>query len=158
MSDALQTIHGLLDIEPPVLPVDSGLSTALTGLTLIILMTILITLAIRHYNSRRSKARRRLRQLQRSIKNNHKKKKNNDIDAVDARVTAYQLARLLAVGVDINGVTGSTALPVELNHHQTRWQRFTSELSAARYERKYSHPSSLDGLFKETLFWLKNWP
>jgi hypothetical protein len=158
VKDSLQTSYGLLDIEPPVVPVDTGLATQLTGIALIILLIILAMLTIRHFTSSRSKARRHLRQLQRSVKNEHDMNDSNDIDAFGGREVAYKLARLLAVGIDINGVISSTALPVELNHQKHRWQLFTSKLSAARYEKQDSHPSSLDGLFKETLFWLKNWP
>ena len=158
MKDSLQTSYGLLDIEPPVVPADTGLATPLTGMALTILLIILATLIFRHYTSTRSQARRRLRKLQRSVKNKHKRDDNNDIDVVDVRETAYQLARLLAVGVGVNGITCSTTMPVELTDHHERWQNFTSALSTARYDSQYSHPSSLDELFKDTLFWLKNWP
>jgi hypothetical protein len=156
MSDALQTTHGLLDIEPPVLPVDSGLMTTFIAIALIFLLIILTWSAIHHYTSTRSQARQRLRHLRKSVTRKHGN--NNNIDSVDSRDTAYQLARLFAVGVGINGITSSTTLPVELNHHHERWQRFTSDLSAARYASQCSHPSSLDELFRETFFWLKCWP
>ncbi len=158
MKDSLQTSNRQLDIEPPVAPADTGLATPLTGMALIILLIILATLTIRHFTSTRSQAKRRLHQLQRSVKSKHECNDNNNIDAVDAREAAYQLARLLAMGVGINGITNSTTLPVELTHYHDRWQRFTNALSTARYDSQCSHPSSLDELFKDTLFWLKKWP
>ena len=158
MKDSLQTSHGLLDIEPPVAPADTDLATPLIGMALIILLIILATLTIRHFTSYRSQAKRRLHQLQRSVKSKHGCNDNNNIDAADTRETAYQLARLLAMGVGINGITSSTTLPVELTHYHDRWQRYTNALSTARYDSQYSHPSCLDELFKDTLFWLKNWP
>jgi hypothetical protein len=127
-------------------------------MALTILLIILATLIFRHFTSTRSQARRHLHQLQRAVKSKHECNDNNNIDTVDARETAYQLARLLAIGVGINGITSSTSLPVELTHYHERWQRFTNALSTARYDSQYSHPSSLDELFKDTLFWLKNWP
>ena len=158
MKESLQTSYSLLDIEPPVVPADSGLTTLLASIALIILLILIAVLVFRHFTSPRSRARRRLRQLQNFVKIKHDSNDNKDIDAVDIREAAYQLARLLAFGVGINGITSSTTLPVELKQHQNRWQRFTGTLSSARYDRQCSHPSSLDELFNDTLFWLKNWP
>lgn len=158
MSDPLQTTTVLLDIEPPVHPAESDLGIYLTALTLLIILAIFIVFAIRQYISPRSKAKRCLQQLQKIIKNSNREMASNYGDAEDAKEISYQLAHILAIGVGLNGVTISTTLPDELNHQQERWQHFTRELSAARYEQKLSHPSSLDRLFKETLFFLKNWP
>jgi flagellar biogenesis protein FliO len=157
MSNALQTTQGLLDIVPPATPAGTNLLMLITGMSLIILLMILAILAIRYFSSYRWQARRQLRQLQRSIK----KLGSNDnynLEKIDVRETAYQIARLFTVGVGINGINSLTTLPVGLSHHHERWQRFTWALSSARYGRQNSHPSSLDELFRETHFWLKNWP
>ena len=153
----MQTTQGLLDIVPPVTPVQTNLVILITGTTLIILLMILATLAIRHFTGYRWQARRRLRQLQRSV-TKLDRNDNRNIETVDVRETAYQIARLFAAGVGINAINSQTTLPVGLSHHHERWQRFTYALSIARYGRQDSHPSSLDELFRESHFWLKKWP
>ena len=153
----MQTAQGLLDIEPPLVPAGTGLNTVLIAMALILLLMILATLAFRHFSSFRSQARRRLRHLQRSVAKQLLRNDSKGNETV-TRVAAYQLARHLADGVGINGITSSTALPAELSHQQDRWQSFTRELSAVRFDRQYSQQSNLDELFSETFFWLKNWP
>lgn len=158
INSPLQTTTVLLDIEPPMLPVESQLSIVLTGLALLLLLAIVIFLTIRHYISPRSKGRRELNQLRQKFKNNNRESTDNIDDSNNTRETSYQLARILASAVDLNGVTISTPLPVELNHQQERWRLFTHQLSAARYQQQDSHMVNLNGLFIDTLFFLKKWP
>lgn len=157
MSNAPQTTQGLLDIVPPATPAETSLAMLITGMALITLLMIVVIPIIRHFTGSRSRAKRRLSQLQRSV-NKHLSNDNNNIEAVDVRETAYQIARLLAAGVGRNGINSLTDLPAELAHYHERWQRFTYALSTVRYGCQDSHPSSLDELFRETHFWLKNWP
>ena len=158
MRDALTATDAILDIELPAAPVESSLTVTLTVISVFILLSILSWFSLRRYNSYRSQARRRLRQLRRAVKNGDETNRTIEQDTADVRETAFHLARLFCVGVGINGVTRSTALPAYLHQHQERWQRFTNDLSTARYDCKSIQPKNLDSLFNETLFWLKHWP
>jgi hypothetical protein len=163
MSNSLQTTTALLDIEPPELPAESNFANVVTGFTLLFILVVFIVLGIRRYFSPRAKARRQLHQLQRKcMKNIREISSSPNADGEDDnRETSYQLARLLATGLGLNGVTISTPLPGTLDHLQERWRLFTGELSAARYEQPTSRPGcldNLDSLFKDSLFFLKNWP
>ena len=158
MRDALTATDAILDIELPAAPVESGLTVTLTVISVFILLSILSWLSLRRYNSYRSQARRRLRQLRRTVKNSDETNRTIEQASADVRETAFHLARLFCVGVGINGITRSTALPAYLHQHQERWQRFTNDLSTARYACKSTQPPNLDSLFNETLFWLKHWP
>ena len=158
MRDALTATDAILDIELPAAPVESSLTVTLTVISVFILLSILSWFSLRRYNSYRSQARRRLRQLRRAVKNGDETNRTIEQDTADVRETAFHLARLFCVGVGINGVTRSTALPAYLHQHQERWQRFTNDLSTARYDCKSIQPINLDSLFNETLFWLKHWP
>ena len=151
MNESLLNVHGILDIEQPVIPADNGLLTTLICLSLLILLIIMAALAIRYYNSCRSRARRRLHLLYRSASNNLD-------DPEILKSTAYQLSDILAAGVGLNGITSRTTLPPELSQHHERWQRFTSGLSTIRYACQDSYPFNLDEIFKESFFWLKHWP
>ena len=151
MNESLLNVHGILDIEQPVIPADNGLLTPLICLSLLILLIIMTTLAIRYYNSCRSRARRRLHLLYRCASNNLD-------DPEILKSTAYQLTDILAAGVGLNGISSTTSLPLELSQHHERWHRFTSGLSTIRYARQDSYPFNLDEIFKESFFWLKHWP
>ena len=157
MSSPLQSTTILVDIEPPVLPAESDISIFFAGLTLLIIMTVLIILSIRNYISPRSKARRHIQRLEKTINssNPERYRKNN---AIDVKKISYQLARIFATGVDLNGVTASSVLPVELNPHLERWKNFTRDLSLLRYDQQYTRQVSLDKLFLDSLFFLRNWP
>ena len=151
MNESLLNVHGILDIEQPVIPADNGLLTSLICLSLFILLIIMTALAIRYYNSCRSRAKRRLHLLYSSASNNLD-------DPEILKSTAYQLSDILATGVGLNGITSTTTLPPELSQHQERWQCFTSGLSTIRYARQDSYPFNLDEIFRECFFWLKHWP
>lgn len=151
MNESLLNVHGILDIEQPVIPADNGLLTTLICLSLFILLLIMTALAVRHYISCRSRARRRLHLLYRSASNNLD-------DPEILKSTAYQLSDILAAGLGLNGIISTTTLPLELSQHHDRWQRFTSGLSTIRYAPKDSYSFNLDEIFKESFFWLKHWP
>lgn len=151
MNESLLNVHGILDIEQPVIPADNGLLTTLICLSLLILLIIMTALAVRYYNSCRSRAKRRLHLLYRSASNNLD-------DPEILKSTAYQLSDILATGVGLNGITSTTTLPSELSQHHERWQCFTSGLSTIRYARQDSYPFNLDEIFRECFFWLKHWP
>ena len=156
MSSALQTTSVLLDIEPPVLPVESDISIIFAALALFFILTVFIILSIRHYDSPRSRARRDIKWLERTIKSsNAERYSKNNTD--DVKEISYQLAQIFAAGIGLNGVTASTILPAKLNHHRERWQNFTRELSEIRYDQQYSRQARLDKLFIESLFFLRNW-
>jgi len=158
MKKSLTATDAILDIELPVAHVESGLTVTLTLIAAFILSSILSWFIVRHYNSRRSQARRRLCQLRRSL--NSVSDINNTLGQVstDSRETAFRLARLFSVGVGINGVTSSTPLPAQIDQYHERWQRFTADLSTARYACQPGLSPNLDSLFNETLFWLRHWP
>lgn len=158
MSDSLTAENAILDIELPVAPIDSGHTVTITLIAVFILISILSWLSLRRYNSYRSQARRRLRQLRKSVES--KRETNTTIDKVSAenKDAAFRLARIFSVGVGINGVTRNTELPAHLHQHHERWQRYTTDLSTARYTSQTIKQSTINSLFSETLFWLKHWP
>ena len=157
MNSPLQTTTVLLDIEPPVLPAESDISIIFAGLTLLIILTVFIFLSIRQYISPRSKARRDIQRLKKTI-NSSNPKRYSKYNSDNVKEISYQLAQIFATGINSNGVTASSILPVELNAHLERWQNFTRDLSLHRYDQQATQQSSLDKLFIESLFFLRNWP
>jgi len=162
MEQSLQTVHGLLDIEPPAPPPESNIPAVISFLVLVIFLITLSTIAVRRFNSYRSQARRRLRRIQNRLKQQdtggageHDKNIQKD--------TAYQLARILSHGLSLNGITSSTPLPTELDQHHERWQLFINSLSLSRFANHASKTSTnktlnIKQMFDDAFFWLKNWP
>ena len=158
MSYSIQSVHSLLDIEPPIAPGESNLLTALSILAILaicLLAIILLTKGIRHYLGCRAQARRRIRHLHSSLPG---KTGSAAIDSNEASNIAYQLARMLAIGLGMNSISSSTALPAELSGYAQRWQDFSRQLDTLRYAKSYNDISILDGLFCEADFWLQKWP
>jgi len=158
MKGSLTAEHAILDIELPLAPIESSHTVTFTLIAVFILISILSWQGLRRYNSYRSQARRRLHKLRRSVEN--RRAKNTTVDKLSAedRETAFRLARIFCVGIGINGVTHTTALPAHLHQYNERWQRFITDLSTARYASQTLQQSNIDKLFSETLFWLKHWP
>jgi len=150
MEQTLQTVHGLLDIEPPAPPPESNVPAVISSLVLVIFLITLTTFAVRHFYSYRSQAKQRLRRLKKSVE-------QQDTDTTLNRDTAYRLAGVLSHGLGLNGITSSTPLPTELDQHHERWQLFTNNLSMSRFARA-SKASNKKQMFDDAFFWLKNWP
>lgn len=158
MSYSAQGIHSLLDIEPPLPPADSGLLTTLSLLAIIaagLLAIILLRMGIRHYLSYREQARRRIRHLHSSLPG---KTGSAAINSNEASNIAYQLARVLAIGLGVNSISSSTTLPAELSGYAQRWQDFSRQLDKLRYAKPNNAAGILDGLCCEADFWLQKWP
>lgn len=151
METGLHTAQAIQDIEPPLAPPLSNLPAVIFLLALTLLLVTLTTLAVRHFNSRRSQAIRKLRSLR-------KKVENNDTTRTFSRGTAFRLARTLAPGLGLNGITTTTPLPADLNQHQDRWQKFLNTLSHSRFANHVDPTSDKNKMFADALFWLKKWP
>ncbi|GBE08295.1 MAG TPA: hypothetical protein ENG90_10270 [Gammaproteobacteria bacterium] len=152
MEQSFQTVHGLLDIEPPVAPPESSAPVIISAFVLIILLITLTTYAVRHFNNSRSQAERRLRRLRNRLE---------QLDVSNAgiyRDTAYRLAQILSDGLTINGITALTTLPPELEPHHERWQLFINDLSLLRFASSNSKITNTKQMFDDAFFWLKNWP
>ena len=158
MSYSIQSIHSLLDIEPPLPPADSGLLTVISLLAILatgLLAVIVLRKSIRHYLSYRAQARRRIRHLHSSLPS---KTGSTTIDSNEASNIAFQLARMLAVGLGVNSISSSTTLPDELSGYAQRWQDFSRQLDNLRYAKSNNDVSVLGGLLSEADFWLQKWP
>ncbi len=151
MEQPIQTVHGLLDIEPPAPPPESNVPAILSSLVLVIFLITLTTFAVRRFYSYRSQAKRHLRRLKKSVE-------LQDTDTALNRDTAFRLAGVLTRGLGLNGITSSTPLPTELDQHHERWQLFINNLSISRFANHASKASKKKQMFYDALFWLKNWP
>jgi len=158
----LQTVHGLLDIEPLAPPPESNIPAVMSFLVLVIFLITLTTIAVRRFNGYRSQAKRRLHRLQNRVE----QQDAGDASAYDTNTqknTAYQLARILSHGLGLNGITSSTPLPAVLDHHHERWQLFINNLSLFRFAKSASktsnsNRSNINEMFDDAFFWLKIWP
>jgi hypothetical protein len=158
MSYSIQSVQGLLDIEPPLPPGDSSLLTAISLFAVIaagLLAIIFLVRAIRQYLSYRAQARRRIRHLRNSLPD---KTGSAAIDSNEVSSIAYQLARALAIGLGVNSISSSTTLPAELSGYAQRWQDFSRQLDMLRYAKPNNDTSALHGLCCEADFWLQKWP
>lgn len=156
MDPTFQTMHGLQDIELLAGPPASNAPAIVSSLLLVILIITLTVIAVRRFNSFRSKARRRLRHLQHSLT-----QQDSDADALESnthRDTAYRLAHILSLGLKVNGITTLTPLPVELDQHKDRWTQFINDLSVSRFSDNSGKTANIKQLFDDAFFWLKNWP
>jgi len=151
MEQSSQTLHSLLDIEPPAPPLESSVPAVISYLVLVILLITLTTFAVRHFYGYRSQAKRRLRRLKRSVA-------QQDAETTLNRDTAYRLAGVLSHGLGLNGITSLTPLPTELDQHHERWQLFIINLSVSRFANRPSKASNKKQMFDDAFFWLKNWP
>ena len=158
MRDSQTAEHAILDLELPVAPIDNDHTVIFIVIIALILISILSWLGLRRHNSYRSQARRRLRQLRKSVENRRQTYTTVDKVSAENRQTAFRLARIFSVGIGINSVTSTTALPAQLHQYHERWQRFTTDLSTARYASQTIQQSKINSLFSEALFWLKHWP
>ncbi|GMR06869.1 MAG: hypothetical protein BMS9Abin25_1502 [Gammaproteobacteria bacterium] len=151
MEQILQTVHGLLDIEPPAPPPGSNIPAVISVFVLVILLITLTTFAVRYFNNQRSLAKRHLRRLKNRLE-------EQVTDSTLNRDTAYRLASILSHGLGLNGITSSTPLPTELDQHRERWRLFINNLSMSRFASHTSQASNKKQMFDDAFFWLKNWP
>ena len=152
MAEPQQTIQGLQDIDQLTapLPANIPLNTALAiALCLAVLMA---TRFYRRARSRRSRAFRKLARLKRNVSVQH-------VSTEESRSLAYTIARVLAEGIDSNGITRKTLLPAALEQHGRRWSTFSDQLAVARYaDDAAMTPVQLAGMIDEARFWLRQWP
>ena len=139
--------NGLIDIEVPAIPVHTGSSLLLLLLAAVI-AALLLAWVIHRHRSVRMQAKRRLQRL-------HNSSKHAD---QNTKETAFQLARILSIGLGLTGLTSNTTLPDKLSLQQQRWLEFISELEHARYRPATIASIDLDRLFSEARFWLVQWP
>ncbi|MEA1888573.1 MAG: hypothetical protein U9N50_02155 [Pseudomonadota bacterium] len=159
VENTLQTVHGLLDIDPPAPPPESSIPVVVSSLALIIFLIALATIAVRHIKSYRSQAKRSLRHLRNKVAQQDIDTKIQDTNF--QKETAYQLAHILARGLGVNGITSSTPLPAEMDRYHERWQLFIHKLSLSRFSSENSKAGMTTNskkMFDDAIFWLKIWP
>ncbi len=152
MPQSLQTIHGLLDIVPPVAPPQSNIAVFISSLIVVILLISISVYAVRYFRSNRSRAKRRLRKLKSNIE-----KQDTEREGLQ-RDSAFQLATILARGLGINSIISSTPLPADIQQYRERWQTFSNRLSLSRYSHQSGTAADVKDMFDDAFFWLKTWP
>lgn len=148
MNDVRSKLDGIADIEPPLLPPDSGTEIIIFSILGIGLVLLLAYLFWRYRYSLRGQARRRLLQLQQVQLST----------SADNRYTAYQLAAILRIGLGLRQVSESTPLPSKIAPHRARWHAFVQQLYHARYAPADVTDGVIISLIKDATFWLRRWP
>jgi len=153
MQENSTALEGILDIEPPAMPIlyalkYNSLSIVLASLIVIALLLVVAYLLWRRYFSLRAKARRRLATLQ-----NHFNEQQ-----LDNHYTAFQLTHILREGLSLKQLSNRTALPEKLHLHKDRWGAFIDQLSTARYSPAGHDSEQVALLFEDAVFWLRCWP
>ena len=153
MQENPTVLEGILDIEPPAMPILYALeynAFSIIFVSLIIIALLLITtyLLWRRYFSVRGIARRRLARLQHYFKKQQ----------LEHHDTAFELSNILREGLNLKQLSNRTALPEKLHSHNDRWRTFLDRLSIARYSPKGYEPKQVALLFEDAEFWLSCWP
>jgi len=153
MQENPTVLEGILDIEPPAMPILYALelnafSIIFVSLIVIALLLISTFLFWRRYFSVRGLARRRLATLQ-----NYFKKQQ-----LENHHTAFELSNILREGLSLKQLSNRTTLPEKLRSHNDRWRTFLDRLSIARYSPKGYEPEQVALLFEDAEVWLSCWP
>ena len=153
MQENSTALEGILDIEPPVMPIlyalkYNSLSIVFPGIIVITLLLVISCLLWRRYFSVRGKARRRLTALQSQVNEQQ----------LDSHHAAFQLTSILREGLSLKQLSNRTALPEKLHLHKDRWGTFIDQLSVARYSPAGNKPEQVSLLFEDAMFWLRCWP
>ena len=153
MQETPTVLEGILDIEPPAMPILYALeynAFSIIFVSLLIIALLLLTTFFlwRRYFSVKGLARRRLSTLQ----NYFKKQQLENHD------TAFELSNILREGLKLKQLSTRTALPEKLYLHNDRWRIFLNRLSIARYSPQRYEPEQVALLFEDAEFWLNRWP
>ena len=129
----------LIDILPPAPPPDA------TGPWLVAVLALAVTgallLGLRHFTSRRGRARRRLARLQKRSR------------TLDAHTLAFRLAAILRDGLGLIRLQAAHADPACADG----WRSFLARLDRARYAPESLPPDELQALLREARHWLGRW-
>lgn len=141
----LKIINGIYDINPIIkLPI-SFFESSLLVIVFVLLICITIYLIWKFVFSKKAIAIQKIKYLQTQYKNN----------TINTHNTIYQLCSILRDGLDINKISKQTTLPNKASLNKYKWNAFSEEMSVLRYKNKSE--SDITHLFKESVFWLKNW-
>lgn len=153
MQEKPTALEGILDIEPPDMPLlyifeQNALSIILISFIVVSLLLATGYLLWRQYFSVKGKALRRLDLLQKNFKNQQ----------LDSHHTAFQLSNILRDGLNLKQISNHTPFPEKLSSHKKHWTIFIGHLSTARYSPSGYTPEPMTKLFEDAGFWLKYWP
>lgn len=144
----LKIIDGIYDIQPPLSPAHSSLEITLLVLFIISVVVIIAYFVWMSFFSKKSKAKRKMHKLQ--LEYNENKINTHD--------TVYEVCAILRQGLKFNVLNNKTPLPEKIKFNQKQWDSFTNQISTLRYNNKVISQSEINTLFKDSLFWLKQWP
>jgi len=156
MQENPTALEGILDIEPPIMPLLYALelnAPSIIFITLLIISALFATIfLLRHrYFSIRGKAHRRLKTLQNHFSVQSKQQ-------LDTHHAIFELSHVLRDGLNLKQLSKLTHLPDRLKSNKTSWEEFITQLSIARYSPTDLTPEQVDALFENARFWLKSWP
>ena len=157
MQENPTALEGILDIEPPAMPLlyileSNALDILLISLILISLLLAATLLLWRRYFSVKGKALRRFEELQKHFNERLNEKQ------LDSHHVAFQLSSILRDGLNLKQLSNLTPLPDKLSSHKDNWVTFIEHMSAARYSPSGYTPEQVAMLFKDAEAWLKCWP
>ena len=161
MQETPTGLEGILDIEPPVVPMfygweTHGLMIICIAILVIALLLVTVFLFWKRYFSTRGKAHRRLDALRNHF--NQQLITQNKGLLIDNHPDIFRLSEILRDGLNLQQVSSRTPLPDKLGSHKDQWQTFVEQLSFARYSPSGYVSAQVDELFEDAGFWLKNWP
>ena len=157
MQENPTVLEGILDIEPPAIPLLYVLESNALSITIVSILVIAFLLAATYllwgrYFSVRGKARRRLDALRNQFNQRPKEQQPNNHHA------AYQLCNILRDGLNLKQLSNCTPFPDISSPHKDHWETFIDTLSVARYSPSGYNSEQMATLFEDAGFWLKYWP
>jgi len=144
----LEKIDGIYDIQPPAPPELSLLEYSLLVILTLLILTAVIYLIWKLFFSNKSQYKRKICQLDKEFT-------NKDISSHDA---VYQLCDLLQKGLKLNQLSSNTRLPKQSSLSSDQWKSYILRLSDLRYKDSRHSDNEIKTAFKESLYWLKEWP
>ena len=153
MKNELGTLEGIVDIEPPAMPMlydleISAINISVVGLIIIGVCLIISAIIWQRYLSTKGKSRYQLKKLQ----------KNISVKNINSQSAACEISRILRTNLGLSHILKRENLPEELGAHQSRWDIFTERLSVACFSSYEAEPEIISTLFEDAHFWIKSWP
>ena len=153
MKNEQDTLEGIVDIEPPAVPMlydleISAINISVIGLIIIGACLIISVFIWRRYLSTKGKSRYQLNKLQ----------KNISVKNINSQSAACEISRILRRGLGLSHILKRVNLPEELGAHQSRWDTFTERLSFASFSSHGIEPEIISSLFEDAHFWIESWP
>ena len=153
MKNEPDTLEGIVDIEPPAMPIlydleMSAINISVVGLIIIGVSLIISVIIWRRYLSTKGKSRCQLMRLQ----------KNVSVKNINGQSAAYEISRIMKISFGLSHILKRENLPEELAAHQSRWDIFTERLSFACFSSYEIEPEIISSLFEDAHFWIKSWP